>query len=65
MSFYIGCLFGFGIGVLCGMARNDLQLMRLLRDQQERGNYWFDKYQNLLRGGDWEPLSNSFKDEDE
>ena len=55
--FFITCFF---LGYIAGYIREDYRLMKLLRAQQERGDYWFDKYMREVKE-DWEPLSSDFE----
>ena len=43
-------------GFVAGSMLRDKAMWRILRDQQQRGDYWFDRYMLVVRD-DWEPLS--------
>lgn len=47
------------IGYVLGTMKRDCQLWKLCNSQQERGDYWFDKYMKVVRE-DWEPLTKDF-----
>lgn len=49
----------FATGFALGSMLSDSMMMRLLRSQQSRGDYWFDKYMKEV-APDWEPLSQNF-----
>lgn len=39
----------FGMGYFVGTLRRDLILWRLCESQQDRGDYWFDRYIQLIQ----------------
>ena len=49
----------FIFGYVMGRMRTDVEMWRMNQAQQDRGNYWFDKYMSEVRD-DWEPLSEDF-----
>lgn len=50
---YAIIFFSLGIGV--GFALHEEKYHRIYRAQQARGDYWFDRYQQVVRD-DWEPI---------
>ena len=44
-----------GIGYMFGVLRRDVQWLALCQSQQERGDYWFEKYMSEVRE-DWETV---------
>ena len=46
----------FVIGFLIGINLKDKKLWELCKAQQERGDYWYDKYMIMIKD-DWESLS--------
>lgn len=54
----IGTAIAFGF--ILGVAWKDRKSDQLHRDQQERGDYWFNKYQGLLKYGENCPEDYSF-----
>jgi len=43
------------VGYMFGFMRRDMILMRLLEDQQDRGDHWFDRYKASILE-DWEVI---------
>ena len=44
------------VGYMFGVMRRDDVLMEVCRSQQQRGDYWFDKYMAEVRD-DWEAIA--------
>lgn len=58
------CEIGWSVGMLfcgfmCGLLKRECDMLKLCQSQQERGDYWFDKYMMEVRE-DWEPLTKDF-----
>lgn len=55
--------FVFALGCFFGMLIQDRQLWRMNRAQQERGDYWFDRYMMEVRP-DWKPYTEDLREVD-
>lgn len=49
MQKMIWYVIAFSVGLIAGLIRKEEWYERQLRSQQERGDYWFDRLQELIK----------------